>query len=170
MLIAAILESYLQATLIMFTLPLSFIGVLWSLFITGQSQNIFSQMSVVMLIGIVVNNAILLLDYANHLRENKGYSKLEAILDACQTKLKAVIMSTLSIILGMLPLALGLGSGAELRQAMGIVSIGGLLVSSILTLYVIPTLYVLFAKEHRENHIIDEVSVDIVDRELLEIK
>ncbi|MBN1550270.1 efflux RND transporter permease subunit, partial [bacterium] len=147
-LIVAILESWLQGLLILFTVPLAMIGVLWSLYLSGESMNIFSMMAMIMLIGIVVNNAILILDYANQLRK-VGHNKKQAILEACPTKLKAVIMATLASILGMLPLALGFGSGAELRQGMGIVSIGGLLLSSILTLFVIPALYVQFVKEKK---------------------
>lgn len=150
MLIAGILESYKQSILIMSTLPLALIGVLWSLFLTGESMNIMSMMAGVMLIGIVVNNAILILDYANQLRRH-GQSTLEAIVDACPTKLKAVVMATLASIFGMLPLALGLGSGAEMRQGMGIVSIGGLLVSSLLTLLVIPALYMTFVYDHKKE-------------------
>jgi len=94
----------------------------------------------------VVNNAILLLDYTNVLKR-QGRDTRSALLEACPVKLKPIIMSTSAIILGMLPLALGLGSsGAELRQPMGIVSIGGLIVSSLLTLFIIPTLYNLFSK------------------------
>ncbi|MFC1853395.1 efflux RND transporter permease subunit [candidate division CSSED10-310 bacterium] len=147
-LIVAILESWLQGLLIMFTVPLAMIGVLWSLFFAGESMNIFSMMAMVMLIGIVVNNAILILDYANQLRK-VGHNKMQAILEACPTKLKAVAMATLASMLGMLPLALGLGSGAELRQGMGIVSIGGLLLSSLLTLFVIPALYVQFVRDKK---------------------
>lgn len=149
LLIVAILESWLQGILIMFTIPLAMIGVFWSLFISGESMNIFSMMAMVMLIGIVVNNAILVLDYANQLR-NVGHNKMQAILEACPTKLKAVVMATLASMLGMLPLALGLGSGAELRQGMGIVSIGGLAVSSLLTLFVIPALYVQFVRDKKK--------------------
>lgn len=145
LLIAGILESFTQATLIMFTVPLAFIGVLWSLLLSGESLNIFSMMAGVMLIGIVVNNAILIQDYANQLM-SLGQTKMEAMLEACQTKLKAIIMATLASVLGMLPLALGLGSGAELRQGMGIVSIGGLLVGSVLTQFIIPALYIQFVK------------------------
>lgn len=148
LLIAGLLESFVQAVLIMFTVPLAFIGVLWSLLFAGESLNIFSMMAGVMLIGIVVNNAILIQDYANQLMD-LGQDKMSAMLESCQVKLKAIIMATLASILGMLPLALGLGSGAELRQGMGIVSIGGLLVGGILAQFVIPALYVQFVKNKK---------------------
>lgn len=148
LLIAAILESWLQAILIMATIPMSFIGVFWSLYVMDVSINIFTMMAAVMLIGIVVNNAIIIFDYANILR-NMGHDKVRAILEACQTKLKAIVMATLAAVLGMLPLALGLGDGAELRQGLGIVSVGGLIISAFLTLFVIPGLYVQFQRRRK---------------------
>jgi HAE1 family hydrophobic/amphiphilic exporter-1 len=141
MLLAAILESLTQPLMILGTVPMALTGVFVALDITGKTMNIISMMAIVMLLGIVVNNAILLLDYTNILRrEGKGVT--EALVEACPTKLKPIIMATIAIILGMLPMALGIGAaGKEFRQPMGIVSIGGLIVSSILTLVVIPAIY-----------------------------
>jgi HAE1 family hydrophobic/amphiphilic exporter-1 len=147
MLLAAILENLVQPILILITIPLALIGVFLSLFITGITMNMMSMMAIIMLIGIVVNAAILLLDYTNTLRK-QGKDTKTALTQACPTKLKPIIMSTLAIILGMMPLALGIGSaGAEMRQPLGIVSIGGLIVSALLTLIVIPTLYNLFSRD-----------------------
>lgn len=141
MLLAAILENLTQPLLILGTVPLALIGVFVALFITGKTMNTVSMMAIVMLLGIVVNNAILLLDYANILRR-EGKSVKEALLEAGPTKLKPIIMATVAIILGMLPMALGIGAaGREFRQPMGIVSIGGLVVSTFLALLVIPALY-----------------------------
>jgi len=149
LLIAGLLESFLQSIFIMATLPLSLIGVLWSLYLTGESMNLFSMMAGIMLIGIVVNNAILILDYANQLAK-KGRNRASAIIEAGPAKLKAITMATLASIFGMLPLALGLGKGAELRQGMGIVSIGGLVVSAVLTLFIIPVLYSFLREEKKQ--------------------
>ncbi len=147
MLLAAILENLVQPILILITIPLALIGVFLSLFITGITMNMMSMMAIIMLIGIVVNAAILLLDYTNKLRK-QGKDTKTALIQACPTKLKPIIMSTLAIILGMMPMALGIGSaGAEMRKPLGIVSIGGLIVSAILTLIVIPTLYNLFSRD-----------------------
>ncbi len=147
MLLAAILENLVQPILILITIPLALIGVFLSLFITGITMNMMSMMAIIMLIGIVVNAAILLLDYTNKLRK-QGKDTKTALIQACPTKLKPIIMSTLAIILGMMPMALGIGSaGAEMRKPLGIVSIGGLIVSAVLTLIVIPTLYNLFSRE-----------------------
>lgn len=142
MLLAAILESLTQPLLILGTVPLALIGVFAGLSATGIAMNIISMMAIVMLIGIVVNNAILLLDYTNILVRQHGRSVHDALLEACPTKLKPILMSSMAIILGMLPMALGLGAaGREFRQPMGVVSIGGLVVSTVLALIVIPVLY-----------------------------
>ncbi|MCL2063434.1 MAG: efflux RND transporter permease subunit [Candidatus Cloacimonetes bacterium] len=142
MLLVAILESFLQPLLIMSTVPLALIGIMFALFGLGMTLNIVSMMAIIMLVGIVVNNAILILDYTNQLRREEGKNVREALLIACPVKLKPILMSNLAIILGMLPMALGLGdSGQEFRQSMGIVSIGGLITSTLLTLYVIPAMY-----------------------------
>ncbi len=141
--LAALLESYVQPFTIMLTLPLALIGVFLSLYITGQTISIFSLMAVVMLVGIVVNNAILLIDYTTVLR-SKGKSREEALLEACPTRLRPIIMTNLATIFGMLPIALGMGWGAELRAPMATVTIGGLVVSAGLTMLVIPVVYTFF--------------------------
>ena len=140
MLLAAILESYRFPFIIMMTLPLALIGVAMALVMTGKALSIISLISIVMLVGIVVNNGILLIDYTSVLR-SKGRGLKEAILEACPVRLRPILMSTLATSLGMLPLALQLGSGGELRSPMAIVAIGGLLVSTPLTLFLIPVLY-----------------------------
>lgn len=152
MLLAAILESLTQPLLIMGTVPLAMVGVFGGLYISGVSMNSISMMAIVMLLGIVVNNAILLLDYTNILVREKGKNVHDALLEACPTKLKPILMSSIAIILGMLPMAMGIGaSGKEFRQPMGIVSIGGLVVSTLLSLLVIPTLYNLTTRIKKAN-------------------
>lgn len=146
MLLAAILESFGQPLIIMATVPLAIIGVIVALYITGIGINIFSLLAVIMLVGIVVNNAILILDYVS-IKRKEGMNSHDALLEAGKMKLKPIIMSTLSIIIGMLPMALGMGdSGREIRMPMGIVSIGGLVASTLLTLVVIPAFYYLSTK------------------------
>jgi HAE1 family hydrophobic/amphiphilic exporter-1 len=146
MLLAAILESFIQPFMILSTVPLALIGVFFIQYLTGLTMNIISMMSIIMLVGIVVNNAILILDYANLLRK-QGRSVHDALIEACPIKLKPILMSNLAIMLGMLPMAIGIGSaGKEFRQSMGVVSIGGLVMSTILTLFVIPTLYYVTTK------------------------
>ncbi len=151
MLLAAILESFVQPLLILSTLPLALIGVFGALYMTGLTMNMFSMMAIVMLVGIVVNNAILLLEYTNQLRK-EGKNPHDALIEACPTKLKPILMSSLAIMLGMLPMAMGIGSaGKEFRQAMGVVSIGGLIVSTFLTLIVIPSFYYLTTRRQKKN-------------------
>lgn len=148
MLLAAILESLWQPVLIMLTVLLAMIGVIISLYITNISFGVTSLMSIIMLIGIVVNSAILMLDYTNQLRRDEGKTPKESLLIACPTKLKPILMSTTAIILGMLPLALGIGdAGKEFRIPLGVVAIGGLAVSTVLTLVVIPAFYYITSKE-----------------------
>jgi HAE1 family hydrophobic/amphiphilic exporter-1 len=136
---AAILESFIHPITVMITLPLALIGVAVALFFSGQTINIFSLMSVVMLVGIVVNNAILMLDYTAQLRA-KGMRLKEALLEACPTRLRPIIMANLAIAVGMIPQAIG-GSGLEFRAPMAIVQIGGVLISAFFTLFVIPVIY-----------------------------
>lgn len=142
MLLAAILESFWQPVMIMVTVVLGLIGVIISLYITNIAFGITSLMAIIMLIGIVVNNAILILDYTNQLHREQGMSPHDALIEACPTKLKPQIMSATAIILGMLPLALGIGdAGKEMRIPLGVVAIGGLIASTILTLFVVPAFY-----------------------------
>ncbi len=140
--LAAILESFIHPFTIMFTLPLGLVGVVWSLFLTGATINIFSLMAVVMLVGIVVNNAILILDLAGQYR-GRGRSASDSIAEAAPGRLRPIVMTTLAILAGILPQALG-GAGAAYTVAMAVVTMGGVLVSGILTLYLIPVLYTLF--------------------------
>ena len=105
-----------------------------------------------MLLGLVTKNAILLIDYANQQRE-KGLPLREAVLEACSLRLRPILMTTLSTILGMLPIALGIGEGAELRQSMGVVLIGGLTTSTLLTLVVVPLIYLLFERWKEKNYV-----------------
>jgi len=136
---AAILESFVHPFTVMLTLPLALIGVSLGLFFSGATINIFSLMSVVMLVGIVVNNAILLLDYTSQLRA-KGMGIEEALLEACPTRLRPIIMANLAIAVGMIPQVMR-GAGSEIRAPMAYVQIGGVLVSAVFTLFAIPVAY-----------------------------
>ncbi|MFP4232182.1 MAG: efflux RND transporter permease subunit [Spirochaetaceae bacterium] len=153
MLLAAILERFGQPILILATIPLSLIGVSAAFLLTGKTMNIVSMLAIVMLVGLVVNNAILILDYANQLRR-EGRGVRAALLEAAPTKLKPILMANAATMLGMLPLALGIGAwGAEMRQPMGIVSIGGLLAATFLSLFVIPALENLIESKREESRL-----------------
>lgn len=140
MLLAAILGKFSQPLIILATIPLSMIGVVAIFLSTGSSMNMVSILAIIMLVGLVVNNGILILEYTNQLRDS-GMDVRSALLEACPTKLQSILMANLATILGMAPMALGLGkSGAEMRKPMGLVSIGGLVAATLLTLFVIPAI------------------------------
>ena len=148
MLLAAILESFTKPLLILMTMPLALIGVIIILYITHLNLGMIVMMGIIMLLGIVVNAAILIMDYTQQLRD-QGKTTREALLEASPTKLKPILMSAVAIIFGMLPMALGIGdAGAEMRQPLGIVSIGGIIVSTFMTLYVIPAMYLITTKRN----------------------
>ncbi len=138
--LAMILESFFLPFTVMLTLPLGLVGASMGLFFGNQTVNIFSLMAMVMLIGIVVNNAILLLDYVTQVRR-RGVPLHEAILEGCPVRLRAVVMTNLAIAVGMIPQALGTSQGYELRLAIAMVTMGGVLVSAVFTLILIPSLY-----------------------------
>jgi hydrophobic/amphiphilic exporter-1 (mainly G- bacteria), HAE1 family len=145
--LAAILESFKQPLLIFVTLPLALIGMIWALAWTGESLGIFAIMGGVMMIGIVVNNAILIMDQFNvHVLE--GAPRHGAMIRAACERFRPIVMITLAAVLGMLPLAAGRGIGAEMRNGVGIASVGGILVSGVLTLLVMPILYDLFTRKN----------------------
>ncbi len=145
--LAAILESFKQPLLILVTLPLALVGMMWALALAGESLGIFEIMGAVMMIGIVVNNAILIVDRFNTL-VGEGRPRHEAMIQAAGDRFRPVVMITLAAVLGMMPLAFGTGIGAELRNGVGIASVGGILVSGLLTLFVVPVLYDLFTRRN----------------------
>ncbi len=151
MVLASQFESFLQPFIIMASLPFAVIGALLGLLVAGQTINILSMVGFIMLLGLVTKNAILLIDYANQKRA-AGESVRQAVLEACSMRLRPIFMTTLSTILGMLPIALGWGAGAELRQSMGVVLVGGLITSTALTLLVVPALYILTEGRNERLH------------------
>jgi len=148
LLLSAILESWVQPLLILVTLPLALVGMLYGLFLTGHSMSITVLLGAVMLIGIVVNNAILIVSEANILRA-KGAPRHDAMIQAARDKLRPIVMITLAAVLGMTPLAVNRSPGFENRNGIGIACVGGIAVSGLLTLIVIPVLYDLFTRRDR---------------------
>ncbi len=138
-------ESLTHPFVILFTVPLGLVGVVFALALTGVGLSVVVLLGVIILAGIVVNNAIVLIDYANQLRR-EGYAKREAIVTAAQVRLRPILMTTLTTALGLLPMALGWGEGAEIRAPMAIAVMGGLLFSTALTLVLIPAVYELLDK------------------------
>jgi len=139
-LMVVLYSSFLTPFVIMFSVPLALVGALYGLAVTHQTLNLFSLIGIIMLFGLVAKNGILLVDYANTQRR-RGLRVLEAMRTAAGIRLRPIVMTTASMVFGMLPLALGLSEGAEFRQSMGTVLIGGLLSSLILTLFLVPVVY-----------------------------
>jgi multidrug efflux pump len=152
--LAAQFESFKDPFIIMMTVPLALAGAVFSLWYFNQTSNIFSQIGIIMLIGLVTKNGILIVEFANQLQE-KGIPKAQAIVDAAQARLRPILMTTLATALGALPIALALGAGSVSRMGMGIAIIGGLLFSLILTLFVIPAFYTMISSKKVKHEQID---------------
>lgn len=148
LLLAMQFDSFLDPLVILVTVPLALAGAFLSLWLFGQTWNVFSQIGVIMLIGLVTKNGILIVEFANQLRE-KGKKKYEAAIDAAQARMRPILMTTLATVLGALPIALALGAGAQSRVPLGIVIVGGLLFSLMLTLYIIPAMYSYIARRDK---------------------
>lgn len=138
--LAALFESFIDPLIILITVPLAFAGALLSLWMFNQTINIFSEIGMIMLVGLVTKNGILIVEFANQ-RRKAGLSKLDAVIEASALRLRPILMTTLATALGATPIALALGSGAKSRAPLGIVVIGGLIFSLMLTLFVIPAMY-----------------------------
>ena len=154
LILAAQFESFIDPFIIMLTVPLALAGALFSLWFFNQTLNIFSQIGIIMLIGLVTKNGILIVEFANQLRE-QGMAKKDAIIEAAVSRFRPILMTSLATMLGALPIALALGAGSKSRMGMGIVIIGGLLFSLTLTLYVIPAMYTYLARKHKA--VIEEI-------------
>ncbi len=146
LILAAQFESFVDPLTIMFTVPLAICGALISLYVFGQTLNIFSQIGMIMLIGLVTKNGILIVEFANQKRE-EGMSSMEAVLTASRMRLRPILMTSLAMALGSLPLALSLGAASTSRQPLGIVIVGGILFSLVLTLFVIPAMYTYLSRK-----------------------
>lgn len=148
LILAAQFESFVDPFIIMLTVPLAMAGALLSLYIFDQTLNIFSEIGMIMLIGLVTKNGILIVEFANKKREH-GIGKVQAVLEASQQRLRPILMTSLATSLGALPIALGLGASASSRVPLGIVVVGGILFSLILTLFIIPAIYTFLSGSHK---------------------
>jgi HAE1 family hydrophobic/amphiphilic exporter-1 len=145
MVMAAQFERFLDPLIVMCSVPLAIIGVVPTMLLTGTTLNLQSLMGVVMLVGIVVNNAIVLVDYINLLRREQGMNVHDAVVSAARLRLRPILMTTLTTILGLLPMSFGIGQGAEIQASLARVVIGGLTASTLITLVLIPSVYVVAA-------------------------
>ncbi len=150
LLLAAQFESFIEPLIIMLTVPMALSGALFSLWYFNQTLNVFSQIGMIMLIGLVTKNGILIIEFTNQLRE-RGMKVRDALIEASTARLRPILMTSLATILGALPIALSLGAGSKSRMGMGIVVIGGLLLSMILTLFVIPAMYSFLVKDKKNE-------------------
>ncbi len=146
--LAAQFESFIDPFIIMFTVPLAICGAFISLYIFDQTLNIFSQIGMIMLIGLVTKNGILIVEFANQKRKD-GLSKTDAVLEASRLRLRPILMTSLAMALGSMPIALSLGDAATSRQPLGIVIVGGIMFSLILTLFVIPAMYTFLSRDRK---------------------
>jgi multidrug efflux pump len=151
LLLAAQFESFVDPLIIMITVPLALAGAIVSLSMFGQSLNIFSQIGIIMLIGLVTKNGILIVEFANQIRE-KGIGSIDAAVDAAVARLRPILMTTLATTLGALPIALAIGAAGKSRVPLGIVIVGGMLFALILTLYVVPALYGYLSRKKTVAH------------------
>jgi hydrophobe/amphiphile efflux-1 (HAE1) family protein len=156
LILAAQFESFVDPLIIILTVPMAVAGAMLSLWLFGQTWNIFSQIGTIMLIGLVTKNGILIVEFANQLRE-QGKPKMEAILEASEARLRPILMTSLAIALGALPIALALGAAAQSRMGMGVVIVGGTLFSLILTLFVIPAIYAMWSRERKHHPEFDQI-------------
>jgi multidrug efflux pump len=146
--LAAQFESFRDPLIIMFTVPLALMGTLFSLWYFDQTLNIFSQIGIIMLVGLITKNGILIVEFANQ-RRDAGYSILMAVKHAAVSRFRPILMTSLATVFGILPIALALGAGSESRMSMGIAVVGGLLFGTFLTLFVIPVMYIIITGKKR---------------------
>jgi len=156
LILAAQFESFIDPFIIILTVPMAVAGALFSLWLFGQTWNIFSQIGTIMLIGLVTKNGILIVEFANQLRE-QGKTKYQAIIEASESRLRPILMTSLAIALGALPIAMSLGAASTSRIGMGVVIVGGTLFSLLLTLFVIPAIYLMWSREKKHRPEFDNI-------------
>jgi multidrug efflux pump len=167
--LAAQFESFRDPFIILFTVPLALAGALLALWYFSQTLNIFSEIGMIMLIGLVTKNGILIVEFANQ-RKAAGLEKIEAVKDAAASRLRPILMTSLSTVLGILPIALAIGAGSESRVSMGIAVISGLIFSTFLTLFVIPAIYSYFSRATASvSNVTETGSPEAEEKELEEV-
>jgi HAE1 family hydrophobic/amphiphilic exporter-1 len=142
-------KSFLDPFIIMFAVPMGLIGVVWTLFFTGTTLNIESFMGIIAMVGIVVSNAILLVDFANR-RFRGGDALRKAVIESAKIRMRPILMTTLATVVGLMPMALKLGAGSEASAPLARAAAGGLAVSTLLTLFLVPALYEIFYSRHQQ--------------------
>jgi multidrug efflux pump subunit AcrB len=143
--LSAQFESFIHPLTILLSVPLAVFGALLTLFIFRQSLNIYSQIGLIMLIGLVTKNSILIVEFSNQLR-SRGRAVMDAVIEAAAIRLRPILMTSFATIFGILPIAIGIGAGGESRRPLGLAVVGGLLFSTLLTLLVVPVVYTILAR------------------------
>jgi len=156
LLMVILFQTWLDPFIILFAVPGAFIGILWMLAITGTTINTVSLMGAIVAVGIAVSNSILLVSFANEVRVEKGLNAVEAALEAGKTRLRPVLMTALAMVLGMIPMALGTGAGGEQNAPLGRAVMGGLIVATVVTLFIVPVIYSIFRKSEPQRHQLDQ--------------
>lgn len=156
LLIVVLFQSWMDPFIIMIAVPGALIGILWMLAVTGSTINVESLMGSIMAVGIATSNSILLVSYANDARVERNISPIEAALEAGKTRLRPVLMTALAMIIGMIPMALALGEAGEQNAPLGRAVIGGLLMATVVTLFIVPVVYTLLRKDFPTRHLLDE--------------
>ncbi len=160
--LAAQFESFVDPFIIMLTVPLSITGALIALWITGNTLNVFSKIGLITLVGLITKHGILIVEFANQL-QSQGKSVKDAVIEASVLRLRPILMTTGATVLGALPLALASGAGAESRQQIGWVIVGGMTLGTLLTLFVVPTFYLVFARGHQTKQQTDKIKTSVAD-------
>ncbi|MDO8550836.1 MAG: efflux RND transporter permease subunit, partial [Ignavibacteria bacterium] len=155
--LSAQFESFVHPFTILLTVPLAVFGALLFLFIFGETLNIYSQIGLIMLIGLVTKNAILIVEFSNQLQA-RGESLMDAVIEAATIRLRPILMTSLTTIFGILPIAIGLGAGGESRRPLGLVVVGGMLFATFLTLIIVPVVYTLLARFTKVSKEVDQLS------------
>ncbi|MDB4970179.1 MAG: acriflavin resistance protein [Myxococcales bacterium] len=155
-LMVVLFQSWIDPLLIMVAVPGALVGILWMLAITHTTLNVESMMGAIMAVGIAVSNSILLVNFANDLRTEQNLGALEAALEAGKTRLRPVLMTALAMIIGMVPMALALGEAGEQNAPLGRAVIGGLLMATFVTLFVVPVVYSILRTKLPEKHLLEE--------------
>jgi multidrug efflux pump subunit AcrB len=156
LLIVVLFQSWMDPFIIIIAVPGALVGIMWMLVLTGTTINVESLMGSIMAVGIATSNSILLVSYANDARVERHISPVEAALEAGKTRLRPVLMTALAMIIGMIPMALALGEAGEQNAPLGRAVIGGLVVATVVTLFVVPVVYSLLRRDFPTRHLLDE--------------
>jgi multidrug efflux pump subunit AcrB len=156
LLMVILFQTWLDPFIILFAVPGAFVGILWMLALTGTTINTVSLMGSIVAVGIAVSNSILLVSFANEVRVEKGLNAIEAALEAGKTRLRPVLMTALAMVLGMIPMALGTGAGGEQNAPLGRAVMGGLIVATVVTLFIVPVIYSLLRRNAPTRNKLDE--------------